>query len=105
MLITTAKGEAGTRAYFEGHKIVSFHSEAVDEILRSNYEARKDPNNGWSRGRNFRHVAELSPLAYLAALQKYPDIEARDKPAQNAAWRRVLGDPEFALYRTVSRGI
>lgn len=105
MLISSNKIEEGTRAFVDGQKLIVNHVENVNDILKKNAEDRKDPNNGFSRGRMFRQIARLSPLSYFAIRQKYPEIDLGDILQKKAAWRKVRQDPEFEGYFCVAGGI
>ena len=105
MLITTSKQIDPLKVTLEGSQIVCTHSEVVTPLLQQAYEERKDDQNGWTRGRHFRKIADLSPLAFLNLKQKYPEIDSVEPRERQKAWRRALRDPEFELFRTTHGGV
>lgn len=105
MLISGSNIEEGSKVTFEGDKVKGMHVENVTAILRQNMEDRKDPNNGFSKGRMFRQIARLSNFAYYEIKKKYPDIDLGDILQKKAAWRKVRQDPQFSGYFCVSGGI
>lgn len=105
MLITTSNGFQGKKALLEKEKIIVLHSECVDELLQNNKELRKDANNGWTKKRLFRHIAELSEFAWLEMQRLYPEVTAKEPSIRNRAYRKALASPLFAPYRVVEKGI
>lgn len=104
MLITTDKGQTGTKAVVDGDKIKCFHAEEVTEVMKAAHEMRKMRENGFTDLRHFRQILILPPLAYMRALQKYPEING-DRQQRKIAWKKVYCDPEFEFYRTVNGGV
>jgi hypothetical protein len=105
MLITKDGIKEGVTAHYQGDKILVHHAEEVTEILRANYELRKDRTNGFSEKRHFRLIGTIPNIAYFAILKKYPEIEKGDRFQKQRAWKKALGDPEFSGYRSVEGGI
>lgn len=106
MLITTNKNIAGTQAKYEGDKIVTVHAENVSELLKANYEKRKDRNNGFTDLRTMREVMEINTTAYLAMLKKYPDlVDPITGVMDKKKFQKVKWDPDFQPFLTVDKGI
>ena len=91
---------------YEGDKIKVTHVENVAAVLNQAAEDRKNPNNGWSKDRMFRHIARIPNFAYFRMIQKYPEIDHfQDRAENKRAWHKVKRDPEFAPYFTVEGGV
>jgi hypothetical protein len=105
MIIHSHQNIEGTSAVYDGDKVRAVHAESVDEVLRANQLDRLTEGNGWTKQRDFRHIARITPLTYLNIQEKYPDILSSDRVIRDRAWKKALVDPEFALCATVRKGL
>lgn len=76
------------------------HREDETALLKQNYESRKDPNNGYSKTKEFQKIASFSMLGWMRVIQKYPEVTQGDSDQRQKAIYKALRDPEFDLYRT-----
>ena len=105
MLVTTESIKAGTRAHYEGDKIVVVHAAEVSGVLKVNQELRKDHANGFTNGRTMRLIGVVDNLAYFAMIKKYPEIQTGTPAEKKKAWKKAFADPEFSGYKAVEGGI
>lgn len=90
MKITASKNSTeGTRAFLDGDLIVAYHTEDVGRVLRANYERQKDPSNGWSKDKHFRHFATVTELALKVIEKHHPEVKSPVPQDQIKAWHKV----------------
>lgn len=80
----------------DGDKTIFTHAQNVTPDLEFCHEMRKDTNNGWSRDRNYRHIARIPDTLFLSHPEWMQD------PSLITKWLRTDEGKQFA---TVSKGI
>lgn len=91
-------------------QVIIHKQEDVSQYAKVNEMLRKSDQNGFSKNRNYRNVANFSPLMWLKAVQKYPDLQpTADNPGDGKsvqrALRKALADPEFYWCKAVKGNI
>ena len=81
---------------YQKDKIVFTHVEHIDPYMQFAYEARKNPNNGFSKDRTWRHIARIPVLEVIKHPEWFHDSKALKK------W---LKSPEGERFRVVRKGI
>lgn len=101
MIIRTSRLSPGSVVETKKDKFVINHIENIDPVLAHNYEARKDPNQGYSKDRELQKVATVPMLTWLEWTRKFPELVAGDKELREKTLRKLL-NKEFPMFKTIN---
>lgn len=91
-------GEVSTKLILGADDFTIVRTQDVEAILDRNKALQNNGHNGWTTGRNFRHVADIPPVVAEKWLNDY-GIDVLNKD-HGPAVRRLLNDPDWAYLRT-----
>lgn len=86
---------------YEGEKFKFLHTQNIDPILKEAQRLRQAENNGFSDDRNYRRVALIPELVWLA----HPELLDEHGRINRNELKKFLNSPEGEGYKTVNRGI
>lgn len=79
---------------FQRDKYIILHGQQIDATMKSNYYKRLDSNNGWSKGRQFRHIGSIPDIIF----SQHPEM-LKDARLMERYLKSDLGEP----FRTVRK--
>ena len=83
---------------YEGDNYVMRHAQKIDSILESNYEARKNDNNGFTKDRSMRKVASIPEMEFIKRPELIKDLSGN-------TMKRFLRSDECKPYLRVRKGV
>jgi hypothetical protein len=84
-----------------GDKTVFTHVQNVDPVSKLAWEQRNSGNNGWTKDKSMRKIAEIPELVFFAN----PQLTNPDGRINKAELRKFLRSPQGETFRTVDKGI
>lgn len=77
----------------------------IEPVLKSNYEQKKDLQNGFSVDRSYRKVASIPMETWLALTRKMPELILGDKELREKTLNKWLRSEEGKMFWSVERGV
>ena len=105
MIIRTNKLSEGTHLKEEDGKLTLTRVTDIDPILQSNFESKKDLNNGFSKDRSYRKIASVSMDTWLGWCKQNPELVVGDKELREKTLKKLLYTDEGKMFWSVEKGI
>lgn len=77
----------------------------IEPILKANYEAKKDEQNGFSKDRSFRKVASIPFETWIDLTKRFPELILGDKELKEKTLNKWLYSEEGKMFWSVERGV
>ena len=77
----------------------------IEPILKSNYEAKKDDQNGYSKDRSFRKVASIPFETWINLTKRMPELILGDKELREKTLSKWLRSEEGKMFWSVEKGV
>ena len=90
MIIKDKDYLAGTT--YDGDEFTMHHVQPTLSVKKEAYELRQHGDNGWTDGRNFRHIAHIPALDAIKIEAKIPGVFGDDRKALNGWLKTVEGE-------------
>lgn len=101
MIIRSNKIQEGTIFTEKDGEFTLTKTVNIDPILKANYESRKDPQNGFSKDKNWRRVLSVPVEVMMMWIREFPEIMSGDKESESKALEKLLKRDENKLFATV----
>lgn len=77
----------------------------IEPLLQSNFESRKDPNNGWAKDRSYRKIASVPMDVWLTWTKQHPELLLGDKELRDKVLKKLMYEEENRPFWSVAKGI
>jgi hypothetical protein len=101
MIIHSNKIQEGMTFTEENGEFTLTRNVNITPLLQANYESRKDPQNGFSKDKNWRRVISVSVETIMQWMREYPEIMSGDHEAEDRALKKLLKREENKGFSTV----
>lgn len=105
MIIRTSKLKEGVTITEDKGELTLTRTVDIDPVLRANYEARKDDQNGFSKNRSIRRVASVPIETWVDLTKRMPELLLGDKELREKTLDKWLHSDEGKMFWTVNKGV
>lgn len=105
MILRTSKLKEGTVITEDKGKFTLIQSVDIDPVLKANYEAKKDSQNGFSKDKSYRRVASIPIETWVSLTRRMPELLLGDKELREKTLNKWLHSEEGKMFWTVSKGV
>jgi hypothetical protein len=105
MIIRSSKVQEGTTITEDKGEFILHKSVDIEPVLKSNYESKKDLQNGFSKDRAYRKVASIPMETWLDLTRKMPELIIGDKELREKTLNKWLKSDEGKMFWSVERGV
>lgn len=105
MIIRTSKLQEGTVITEDKDGLTLHKTVNIDPVLKANYEAKKDGQNGFSKDRSYRRVASIPMETWLDLTRRVPELLIGDKELREKTLAKWLRSEEGKMFWTVEKGV
>jgi len=105
MIIRSSKLQEGSEFTEKNGEFTLTKTIDIDPVLKSNYESKKDLQNGFSKDRSLRKVASIPFETWIALTRKMPELIVGDRELRENTLNKWLRSNEGKMFWSVSSGV
>lgn len=105
MIIRSSKLQEGTVLTEDKDGIILNKTVDIEPVLKANYEAKKDYQNGFSKDHSIRRIASVPIETWVEWTREEPALVLGDRELRENLLRKKLYKEENKVFWTINQGL